>query len=94
MYTYCNVHCYNFRATNKQVIAYQNKLIQKEEELDTMKKKTTDLQHELEYQHDLFIGIVDKLQGDITVYQAHTKKPDPATKTSSYTAREFQHQKP
>ena len=32
------------------------------------------LQHELEYQHDLFIEIVDKLQGDITVYQAHTKK--------------------
>ena len=73
MYTYCNVHCYNFRDTNKQIIAYHNKLIQKEEELDTMKKKTTGLQHELEYQHDMFIGIVDKLQGDIAMYQARTK---------------------
>ena len=39
-----------------------------------MKRKTTGLQHELEYQHDMFIGIVDKLQGDITMYQARTKK--------------------
>ena len=70
MYTYCNVHFYNFRGTNNlvtskkwekfyykqtaNVISYQKELTQKEQKLIMLRKKTTILQFELGQHYDIF----------------------------------------